>query len=95
MSRIKHVNEVRNAVFLEQSRQLISEYRDEEAIARVAQENSRNARVFAALLGRADEVAAKQQEPLTRRSPLMGKEIKQSHELYEETTSRPIIISIF
>jgi hypothetical protein len=92
----------------EQSRQFLSEYRDEEAIARVAQEKSRNARVFAALLGQADAAAAKQEELPARTGPLGGKQLDSSHDLVdvpvdpisdegrdEETTAEPIVISIY
>jgi hypothetical protein len=102
--RTKHAKELKNAVFQEQARQFISENRDQEIIARLAQEKSKNARVFAALLGQADAIAAKQQEVPRRRSSCVGKRLNSSHELYrelvdpisdesdEERTSKPIII---
>jgi hypothetical protein len=104
LSRKKHADEFKNAVFQEQGRQFVSVDGDQETIARLAKEKSRNARVFAALLGQADAIAAKQQEPPSRRSSLVGKRLDSSHELYresvdpisdesdEELTSKPIFI---
>jgi hypothetical protein len=102
--RAKHANEFKNAVFQEQARQFIAENRDQDTIARLAQAKSRNARVFAALLGQADAIAAKQQEVPAKRSSCVGKRLDSSHELYrelvdpisdesdEEPASKPIII---
>lgn len=92
---------------LEQARQFLLKEQDDEAIARVAQEKSRKAWVFAALLGQADAIAAKQEEFPTRGSSRVGKWIETSHELYdvpldpvsdesseEDATSAPIFISL-
>jgi hypothetical protein len=93
---------------LEQARQILFNHRDEEAIALVAQEKSRKARVFAALLGQADAAATKLDDiPTMRRGSLGGKGIEPTLDLYdvplddpvsdesseEETTSSPIFIS--
>lgn len=107
VTRSKHANEVKHAVLLEQARQFLLKEQDDEVIARVAQEKSKNACVFAALLGQADAMAAKQEELPTIRSSLSGKGLETSHELYdvpldpisdeigeEEATSVPIVISL-
>jgi hypothetical protein len=94
---------------LEQARQFLSNNQDEEAIALLAQEKSRKARVFAALLGQADAAAAKQDDvPTLRRHSLVGKGIEPTSDLYNvplddpvsdegsegETTCAPIFISL-
>jgi len=53
----KHVSEVKHAVLLEQARQFLAAQRDQDEIARVAQEASKRARAFAQLLGQADALA--------------------------------------
>lgn len=52
------MNEVKDAVVLEQARQFLCDDRDEEEIARVAQCASKRSRAFARLLGAADAVVA-------------------------------------
>jgi K+/H+ antiporter YhaU regulatory subunit KhtT len=84
-----HRKEVKSSVLAEQSRQFLSDYqhRDEQAIARVAQEKSRNARVFAALLGQADAAAAKQEEFSTKTGSLVGKWAHFSRDLLDVQVS--------
>lgn len=62
VSRAKCLSDTKHAVLLEQARQFLSQERDEEAIARVAQGASREGRAFAAMLGGADAAAAKLDE---------------------------------
>jgi hypothetical protein len=59
MRRQQHMKDAKQAVFLEQARQSISNERDEEQLARQAELVSRRARTFAKLLGHADAWAVR------------------------------------
>ena len=53
MRRQRHFQDTKHAVFLEQARQNLSQYKDDTMLAKQAEQSSRRARSFAFLLGQA------------------------------------------
>lgn len=62
MRRQRHLQDSKHAVFLEQARQILCNQRDDDLLARQAEQASRRARSFATLLGQADAWAATSKE---------------------------------
>lgn len=62
MRRHRHFQDTKHAVFLEQARQNLSQYKDDTQLAKQAEQASLRARSFAFLLGKADQWAAYQDD---------------------------------
>ena len=62
MRRHRHFQDTKHAVFLEQARQNVSQFKDDTMLAKQAEQASRRARSFAFLLGKADAWAAQKDD---------------------------------
>ena len=77
----------KDAVFLEQARQIISNERDDEELARQAELVSRRARTFAKLLGHADAWAVRSSENQHECKEQTESEGNGSHEVSDDSDS--------